>query len=159
MKKQNYTIHPIGYVRQIQDNLLLEISEPYRPALKQLDGFSHLNVVWWCHQCDHEDQRELTVCQQPYTHGPAEIGIFATRSPLRPNPIALTAVAVLHLDQAQGRIFIPYIDAEPGTPILDMKPYHPCSDRIRNVSVPGWCRHWPQWYEDSASFDWDAEFV
>jgi tRNA (Thr-GGU) A37 N-methylase len=68
-------------------------------------------------------------------------------------------VQVLALDAGAGIIRVPFIDAEDGTPILDLKPYHPCADRIRNVSVPQWCSHWPQWYEDSAHFDWQAEFV
>ena len=68
-------------------------------------------------------------------------------------------MAVLHIDYERGVIHIPYIDAEDGTPILDIKPYHPCSDRVRDVTVPEWCGHWPKWYEDSASFDWAAEFV
>jgi tRNA (Thr-GGU) A37 N-methylase len=48
---------------------------------------------------------------------------------------------------------------EDGTPILDLKPYQPAADRIRDVTVPAWCAHWPQWYEDSAIFDWEGEFV
>lgn len=94
---------------------------------------------------------------KPYRKGPRTLGIFATRSPLRPNPIALTAVAVLGLDPEAGRIDIPYIDAEEGTPVLDIKPYHPSVDRVREVTVPAWCNHWPRWYGDSGAFDWEAE--
>ncbi len=59
----------------------------------------------------------------------------------------------------KGGIYVAYIDAEEGTPIIDIKPYHPATDRIRDVQVPEWCDHWPKWYEDSAEFDWQAEFV
>jgi tRNA (Thr-GGU) A37 N-methylase len=63
------------------------------------------------------------------------------------------------VDVEKGLIVVPWIDAEDGTPILDIKPYHPSTDRIREVKMPRWCQHWPQWYEDSGEFDWSAEFV
>lgn len=56
-------------------------------------------------------------------------------------------------------IHIAFIDAEAGTPILDIKPYHPSVDRIRDVAVPAWCAYWPHWCGESATFDWEAEFV
>jgi tRNA (Thr-GGU) A37 N-methylase len=68
-------------------------------------------------------------------------------------------VAVISVDVEKGLVIVPWIDAEDGTPILDIKPYHPSSDRIRDVTMPKWCQHWPQWYEDSGEFDWSAEFV
>jgi tRNA-Thr(GGU) m(6)t(6)A37 methyltransferase TsaA len=158
-KKTSYKIYPIGFVRKAQGSFMLEIHEEYRPALKQLDGFSHLHVFWWCHLYDQEEHRKILICDRPYKTAPSKIGVFATRSPLRPNPIALTVVAVLNINLDEGRIHIPYIDAEHDTPIIDVKPYHPSTDRIRNVSVPEWCHHWPQWYEDSANFDWEAEMT
>jgi tRNA (Thr-GGU) A37 N-methylase len=144
MDTATFTVNAIGHIRAGEDGFYLDIAPEYRPALKGLDGFGHINVLWWLH---------------PYKHAPAILGIFATRAPVRPNPIALTTVAVTHIDHEQGRIYIPYTDAEDGSPILDIKPYHPCEDRIRDVKLPEWCAHWPQWYEDSADFDWAAEFV
>ena len=159
MSSNALSVFPIGYVRVIDAGCCLAIEPEYRQALRGLEGFSHINVIWWCHGCDDAAARTVLECEQPYKQSPAKLGIFATRSPLRPNPIAITAVMALKLDVARGLIVIPYIDAEDGTPILDIKPYHPSVDRIRDVSVPAWCRHWPQWYEDSADFDWGAEFV
>jgi len=159
MSKQEFHVSPIGYVRAGEAGFCLQVEKEYRPALKGLEGFSHINVFWWCHLLDNEEQRKIVECEQPYKTAPAKMGIFATRSPLRPNPIALTPVFVARLDYNQGVIHTPYIDAEDGTPILDLKPYHPAVDRIRDAAVPDWCAHWPQWLEDSASFDWAAEFV
>ncbi len=156
---QPFTVSPVGCVRAGEEVYCLEIDKDYRPALKGLEGFSNLNVLWWCHLNDDPASRQVVECDQPYKQSPPKLGIFATRSPLRPNPIALTAVYVLSIDHEQGLIHVPYIDAEDATPIIDIKPYHPSVDRIREVSVPAWCRHWPQWYEDSASFDWASEFV
>jgi tRNA (Thr-GGU) A37 N-methylase len=62
------------------------------------------------------------------------------------------------MDQPNQRIEVAYLDAENDTPILDIKPYHPSSDRVRDIKMPEWCRHWPTWYEDSQAFDWSKEF-
>ena len=159
MKSVTFTVSPIGSVAVSRGRFRLKLSEEYTPALAELDGFSHVVVLWWCHRLDLAEYRSLTDCDQPYRRSPAKVGIFATRSPARPNPIATTAVAVSKIDRDEGTLHVPYIDAEDGTPILDIKPYHPSTDRIRQVSVPVWCSHWPQWYEDSADFDWEAEFV
>ncbi len=155
-EEREITVNPIGQIRANDEGFYLEINEEYAAALKGLEGFSYLNVLWWGHLYD--EYREIVECDKPYKAGPEKLGIFATRSPVRPNPILLTSVAVMEIDRERGIVRIPYIDAEDGTPILDIKPYHPCSDRIREVAVPAWCAHWPQWYEDSATFDWAAEF-
>ena len=62
------------------------------------------------------------------------------------------------VDVDGGRVRIAYIDAEDGSPVLDLKPYVPATDRIRDVAYPDWAATWPQWYEDSATFDWGTVF-
>jgi tRNA (adenine37-N6)-methyltransferase len=158
MSTSAINLSPIGYVRQHNGAFVLELDRHYCPALKELEGFSHVHVLWWGHLYATEEHRAIMQCDQPYRHAPEKVGIFATRSPVRPNPIALTPVAILSIDSDNGLIHVPYIDAEDGTPILDLKPYYPL-DRIKAVSTPAWCRHWPHWYEDSADFDWAAEFM
>lgn len=74
------------------------------------------------------------------------------------NPIALTAVQVIHIDHEKGILQLAYIDADDGTPVLDIKPYTPSIDRIEKPEVPEWCRHWPMSAEESGDFDWSAEF-
>lgn len=159
MQTRQLTLTPIGHVTTDKEGFVLEIERPLRPALAGLRGFSHLDVLWWCNHVDTPECRRILECDKPYRNGPARLGIFATRSPVRPNPIALTAVPVLDLDEEHGRIRVAFIDALDGSPILDLKPYHPATDRVRRVSVPAWCGHWPEWYEDSASFDWQSELV
>lgn len=153
-----FKLSAIGQVRVSEDGFCLELDKAYLPALTGLDGFSNLDVLWWANLLDTPEHRAITTSPKPYKAGPDMLGIFATRSPLRPNPLALSVVSVLHIDYDGGKIYIPYIDAEDGTPILDIKPYHPATDRLKNVAVPAWCRHWPQYIEDSATFDWAAEF-
>ena len=158
MPDVGYELRPIGHVDVSGGGMSLQIDEAFRPALEGLAGFGHAVVVFWCHLADTDELRGLVTCDRPYTKGPERLGIFATRSPARPNPIGITPVSILQIDSAEGTIHVPFIDAEDGTPILDLKPYEPSLDRIRDVRVPDWRAHWPQWIEDSGSFDWAAEF-
>jgi tRNA (adenine37-N6)-methyltransferase len=158
MNKSEFNIHSIGHIKIANGRFFIELQKEYIDALTELDGFSYIQVVWWCHLLDNKTQRLLTVIDKPYKKAPDKIGIFATRSPMRPNPLAISNAAVLSIDHAKGIIQVPYIDAENGTPVIDIKPYHPATERVRDVKVPEWCAHWPKWYEDSATFNWAAEF-
>jgi tRNA-Thr(GGU) m(6)t(6)A37 methyltransferase TsaA len=153
-----YELHPIGEVRARGGQFTLRIQEQFWPALQGLEGFSHINVLWWAHELDDPMFRDQTTAEKPYRQGPTTVGIFATRSPARPNPLAVTAVEVVAIDPSAGVVHIAYIDAADGTPVLDLKPYLPAVDRIRRVRTPDWCSDWPAWYEDSATFDWEAVF-
>ena len=84
--------------------------------------------------------------------------MFATRSERRPNPILLTVCGILSLDMETGEIEVNWLDANPGSLVLGMKPYLPCSDRVSEVRQPIWNQAWPSCYEDSASFDWEGVF-
>lgn len=159
MTSQGIQLSPVGHVVIDGQGFFLQIEAPYRSALRGLAGFSHVDVLWWCHGLDNPECRRIVECPQPYRKAPAKLGVFATRSPARPNPIALTVVPVLDIAHENGLVRVGYIDAENGSPILDIKPYHPATDRVQNVSVPAWCAHWPKWYEENANFDWSAEFV
>lgn len=150
-------IHPIGRVNSSNNQFSIQLDKKFLPALTKIDGFSHLQIVWWGNLYDSPQARAHLVADKPYKSGPDVIGVFATRSPVRPNPILLTTIAVQHIDFEKGIIYTPYIDAEEGTPVLDIKPYH-LSERIRECGVPEWCSHWPEWDEDTASFNWQNEF-
>ena len=158
MSDTSYQLRPIGRVDVDEDGFSIAVEEPFRDALVGLEGFSHINVLWWFSLLDEPEYRAVTTAEKPYRDAPDQLGIFATRSPLRPNPLALSAVPVLSIEVGAGIVRVPYLDAEPGSPVLDIKPYHPAVDRIRDVSVPSWCATWPEWYEDSMTFDWSAVF-
>ncbi|HEX3008205.1 MAG TPA: SAM-dependent methyltransferase [Bacteroidales bacterium] len=155
--KEQIQITPIGKVNADENGFSIVIDKTFLSALKNIEGFSHLQIVWWGHLYDAPQYRSNLVTDKPYKNGPDKLGVFATRSPVRPNPILLTTVAVLHIDHEKGVIYIPYIDAEHGTPVLDIKPYH-LSERVKECSVPAWCQHWPQWDEETETFDWQKEF-
>ncbi len=155
---QNFQVNPIGKISVNEDGIFIKLNAEYIPALQALDGFSHLNVIWWFSDFDTEETRNILETQQPYKKAPAIMGIFATRSPIRPNPLALTAVQVINIDYESGIIKIAYIDANDNTPVLDIKPYTPSLDRVELPSVPEWCCHWPASLEEAGSFDWGNEF-
>lgn len=150
-------IKSIGTINASNNGYSIQIDKEYWPALTNIDGFSHLEIIWWGNLYDSPKYRANLIAEKPYKKGPDKLGVFATRSPVRLNPILLTTVAVLNIDHEKGIIYIPYIDAEQDTPVLDIKPYH-LSERVKNCSVPKWCEHWPKWYEEAASFNWQNEF-
>jgi tRNA-Thr(GGU) m(6)t(6)A37 methyltransferase TsaA len=125
-----FTMQPIGYVkspykdtRDVPKGLgaqhaaegLLEIRADLEPGLQDIEGFSHLIVIW---AFDRAAGCSL-VATPPSDNRPH--GVFATRSPQRPNPIGLTVVELLGRDGAALRV--KGIDMLDGTPILDIKPY------------------------------------
>lgn len=152
-KKDHYQINPIGYVRasDATQQYILEIGEAYRPALLKMDEFSHIMIFWWAHQMDTEEHRKMLRTDLPYADG-VEAGVFACRSEYRPNPIAVTTMPILDVDEENGIVVLPWIDAFDGSPIIDIKPYMPVSDRIRDCGVASWLADWPLWMEDGAAF-------
>lgn len=159
MKRKEIKIKPIGYVRVEGDDPMhadfyLDIHEQYRSALKSLDKFSHVIVLWWAHENDTEeirDQNEWSIIP-PYGENPEETGIFATRAEYRPNPIAMTTTSIINVDLNNGEVQVGGLDAFDGTPIVDLKAYFPISDRVRNCHIAPWLKDWPEWMEDGIAW-------
>ena len=149
----------IGKINVEGAEMFLQINKEYVKAIKGLEGFSNIDVLWWFDKCDNEECRSLLQVDKPYKKAPEKLGIFATRSPIRPNPIALSITEITHIDYDNGRIYITYIDAMNNSSILDIKPYTPSIDRVEKPTVPNWCNHWPKSYEKSGDFDWGNEFL
>jgi len=143
----SFQIFPIGYVQRDEKNINLEISERFKPALKQLDHFSHVMVLWWAHKHDNEKSRSMLQCEPPYARRKVT-GVFATRAEYRPNPIAMTTCKILHVDEITGIIKVADIDAYDGTPIVDLKAYFPVCDRVKRAKIPEWLSDWPEWMPD-----------
>lgn len=116
--------------REAGGGALVEIDAPYRRGLKGLAGFSHVIVLTWLGQAP----RNLIVQSPRHTSGPR--GVFALRSPARPNPIGLHVAALEELDAAAGRLRLDAIDALDGTPVLDIKPYFATIDAFPAAHRP-----------------------
>lgn len=154
-----FKLSTIGEIVQDGEGAKIILNRSYAPALEGLDGFSHIQVLWWFSEADsYHDRNSLTVCA-PYKHSPPILGTFATRSPARPNPIALDCVQVTYVDPENATIGLAYIEAFDHSPVLDIKPYTPSLDRVENPTVPEWCGHWPKCYEASGFFDWEGEMT
>jgi tRNA-Thr(GGU) m(6)t(6)A37 methyltransferase TsaA len=144
MNDIRFSIFPIGTVRRSEKCTFIELFEPYRPALKQLDHFSHVMVLWWADQHDNEQSRARLQTKPPYAQG-VVTGVFATRAEYRPNPIAVTTCKLLSVDEETGTIQVANIDAFDGTPVLDLKAYFPVCDRVERTTIPEWLSGWPVW--------------
>lgn len=106
---------PKGPGAQHTEEGVLEIRKELEAGLTDIEGFSHLFVLWVFHRTEGYDL---------YAHPPTADrphGVFATRSPRRPNPIGLTVVELLGRDGS--RLHVRGVDMLDGTPILDIKPY------------------------------------
>ncbi len=154
----DFKLHSIGSIRIKNGEFRLTLGEKYRKALGGLDGFGHIQVLWWFDGRDNPQARSTRVESRPYVNGPDTLGAFAMRSPCRPNPIAPTCVGVIRIDHKRGVVGLVYIDANDGSPVLDIKPYTPSLDRVGRPVVPAWCAHWPQSLEEAGCFDWEKEF-
>lgn len=82
MKVLNIT--PIGYVKSDVDGYAIQLHQDFADALIGLEGFSHINVIWWFSEHDDAKSRTLTTIDTPYHNTPNTIGVFATQSPERP---------------------------------------------------------------------------
>jgi len=151
-------LNEIGHAEAAGGEFKVILDDKYKEGLQGLQGFSHLQIVWWFNGCDNPEDRSVLVNDKPYTKGPDKMGTFATRSPERPNPIAISVAEVKKIDYEKGIIYLTYLDAFTGTPILDIKPYTPSVDKVNDVKVPEWCAHWPKSYDDSEDFYWQKEF-
>lgn len=156
---EQYTLTPIGRARSENGEYWLEIDEPYRQALVGLEGFGHIASLWWFSELDSPEARQTLQYPSPYVGAPEVMGVFATRGPVRPNPIALSVCQVLDIDVDAGRVSIAWTDAAEGSPLLDIKPYTPSADRVESPVVPEWCAYWPMSLESSEGFDWESVFT
>jgi tRNA-Thr(GGU) m(6)t(6)A37 methyltransferase TsaA len=111
-------------------------------GLRGLEMYSHVIVLYWLHLRDGEKERR-TLLVFPRKHAVnVEMGVFACRSPSRPNPIGLCVVKLLRVNECI--LTVKGLDAFEGSPIIDIKPYVPRADSIPRARVPDWANHGPQ---------------
>jgi tRNA-Thr(GGU) m(6)t(6)A37 methyltransferase TsaA len=116
--------------------LKLNPTSGFREALNHLDRFSHVWVIFLFHH--HKDW--TPTIEAPRIDGPKRVGVFASRSPHRPNPIGMSAVKLdrIDLDAPGGvELHLSGVDILDGTPVLDIKPYLPYADSVPEATS-GW---------------------
>jgi len=134
MIENSFQIFPVGVIRKKDQSVSIEIYEKYGDALLGLDEYTHILVLIWFHESDRKMLRETL---QVYPMGNAEnplTGVFATRSPVRPNPIALFSCKITALEDRI--IHVEGIDAFDGSPVIDIKPYIKRIDSIPQARGP-----------------------
>jgi len=110
------------------------VSEKWVPALDSIDEFSHLIILFWLDRIPR-DGIPLQIHPQRCQELPL-VGLFATRTPARPNPIGVQVVELL---SRQGNVItVRHLDALNNSPILDIKPYLPRGDSVPNAITPAW---------------------
>lgn len=89
-------IYPIGFIKRADDITYIEILEKYRSGLRELETFSHAQVLWWCSGSSDASGRGTLQFDPPF-EAPT-LGVFASRAPARPNPIAFLGVGLAGMD-------------------------------------------------------------
>jgi tRNA-Thr(GGU) m(6)t(6)A37 methyltransferase TsaA len=141
--QQEIVLKPIGFVKttatgeEVRDKTRtsqIVLSEDLTEALDDIEDFSHLFVLFWLHQTSAEERKILKVHPRRRKDMPL-LGIFATRTMTRPNPVGLTLVELV---KVEGNVLtVRGLDAFNGTPVIDIKPFDSW-DTAEDVKVPEW---------------------
>jgi len=145
---ESFTIRPIGYVQSdyaqtkdvlhthtgwTADTSRIQLFAKYAGGLGGLKGYSHIMVLFWVHRAKE--------WKMPKNHQkPPHVKLFATRMPVRPNPIGVSVVKLLDFSADSGEVLVKGLDALDGTPVVDIKPFIPNFDSYPEACVPDWVK-------------------
>ena len=134
---RQFVLRPVGKVVKADGSVELRIFPKYADALRGLDGFSHIFVLYWFDKNDNPRKRGILQVHPRGNRNNPLTGVFACRSPVRPNLIALTLCKIRSVKD--GIVRIDKIYAFDGSPILDIKPYIPSIDgNPKGIKLPEW---------------------
>lgn len=143
-----------GLVPELVSTIVFEPEFRVAEALRGIETYSHLWLIWGFHQAVREggDQAWKPTVRPPRLGGNTRMGVFATRSPFRPNPLGLTVVKLLGVeDTPEGKVLIVSgADMMDGTPVYDIKPYLPYVDSIPEAAGG--------FTEEKAAYHLDVDF-
>lgn len=131
-----------GVIRKKQGSYYL-YPEAFDSFLTVIGNHEYVKVLWWFSRFDKKEYRRIVQGEPPYENAPCS-GIFASRSPVRPNPIALTVVQILAIDQKDRSIEVAGLDCFDDTPLIGVRAYNPSVDNVGASVVPSWLSHWPE---------------
>ncbi len=131
-----YQVYPIGRIEKQERRTWVKIDSKYRDGMKGLEGFSHINVLFWFHENDIPEQRKILQVHPRKDPKNPLTGVFATHSPVRPNLVGLTRCEIISIQDTT--IEIKEIDARDNTPVIDIKCYIPSDKEDNGVGVPKW---------------------
>ena len=125
----------------------IEILPEYVEGLADLEGFSHIILIYHFHR-----SKPCKLKVVPFMDD-KERGVFATRTPSRPNPIGISVVSLVRIEGS--KVFIRDLDILDSTPILDIKPYVPVFDELEDIKI-GWLKKRVEKLEETRD---DGRFV
>ena len=139
--EETHRLQFIGVVVAGEKISRVRIFPEFCSGLQGVRDFSHLIIVYWFHLRDNmEERRTLQVVPRRHHNAP-QVGVFASRSPSRPNPIVFCVVELIGVEGCD--LLVKGLDALQNSPILDIKPYLPKADSISDAKVPQWTLHGP----------------
>ena len=124
-----------GLVKELQSTIVFEPEFRNPDALRGIEGYSHLWIIWQFSQAVRQEWSPTV--RPPRLGGNVRMGVFATRSPFRPNNLGLSCVKLVgveHTDNEGTVLHVAGADLMDGTPIFDIKPYVPYSDSFPDAS-------------------------
>jgi tRNA-Thr(GGU) m(6)t(6)A37 methyltransferase TsaA len=146
MYKTSFTMNAIGYVESSVEDKVYEgwgktssrihLDPEYIEGLQRLEEYSHLIVIYYMDQFQEAGEPGCWANKPRGREDMPEVGVFAQRTKYRPNPIGITAVQIISIEQ--NVITVKGLDANANTPVLDIKPYVPQFDRVDQATVPPW---------------------
>ena len=140
---EKIVLWPIGFVctkalgNEVKDRSNIAeivLREELTAAVEGIKGFSHLFIIFWMHKISNQERKILKVHPRGRNELPL-LGVFATRTPHRPNPIGLTLVELVKVEE--NVLTVRGLDAFNGTPVLDIKPFD-FWDAVQHAKVPEW---------------------
>jgi tRNA-Thr(GGU) m(6)t(6)A37 methyltransferase TsaA len=133
-----FTLKTIGRVIKENNRTFLFMQPEYLLGLDGLADFSHIWVIYWFHKNDTPEKRRILKLHPRGNPDNPLTGVFATRSPVRPNLLGLSVCQIVSVKE--NRIEVEGLDAWEDTPILDIKPYLPELDSVSGLRTPPWVR-------------------
>lgn len=131
-------LRAIGRVEKTKDGNFIVIDKPFQEGLSGITQFSHIIVCYWLHENDTPKKRRTLKVHPCGNPSNPLTGVFATHSPLRPNPLAITVCELQSVDGS--RLTIGEIDAFDGSPVVDIKCYFDSAMPGDGVKTPDWKR-------------------
>lgn len=132
----------IGVVAGVEGDIsTIRIYEEFCPGLLGVEGYSHLIVLYWLHERDTPRHRGTLRVYPRRGRVNRLRGVYACRSPSRPNPVGHTVVELVGVEGCE--LTVRGLDALDGSPLVDIKPYSPRSDSFPEARTPDWSRQGP----------------
>ncbi|MFX0096275.1 MAG: tRNA (N6-threonylcarbamoyladenosine(37)-N6)-methyltransferase TrmO [Candidatus Hodarchaeota archaeon] len=138
-KSSAFELKAIGIVESSGPTSEISVFPEYCSGLQSLVEFSHAIILYWFHLRDSREERSVLSVIPKKHPGAPPVGVFASRSPSRPNPIGLCVAKIIGV--VNCTLTVKGLDAFEGSPIVDIKPYLSGNDAVLGTRAPEWALH------------------